>query len=74
MKRIIEKTKPEKIITSHHFSSVLKPLTAKNNIKIETHLKSNHEFLVPWNQFLMRFNIGKIPLTIIRHRKTKLDG
>ena len=35
MKRIIEKTKPEKIITSDHFSSMLKPLVAKNNIKIE---------------------------------------
>ena len=70
IKRIIEKTKPEKIITSHHFSSVLKPLTAKNNIKIETHLKSNHEFLVPWNQFLMRFNIGKIPISISISRVT----
>ena len=64
MKRIIEKTKPEKIITSDHFSSVLKPLIAKNNIRIETQLTSNHEFLVPWNQFLMRFNIGKIPISI----------
>ena len=70
MKRIIEKTKPEKIITSDHFSSVLKPLVAKNNIKIETQLRSNHEFLVPWNQFLMRFNIGKIPISISISRVT----
>ena len=70
MKRIIEKTKPEKIITSDHFSSVLKPLIAKNNIKIETQLTSNHEFLVPWNQFLIQFNIGKIPISISVSRIT----
>ena len=70
MKRIIEKTKPEKIITSDHFSSVLKPLVAKNNIKIETQLRSNHEFLVPWNQFLIRFYIGKIPISISISRVT----
>ena len=70
MKRIIEKTKPEKIITSDHFSSMLKPLVAKNNIKIETQLRSNHEFLVPWNQFLIRFYIGKIPISISVSRIT----
>jgi len=70
MKRIIEKTKPEKIITSSHFSSMLKPLIVKNNIKIETQLRSNHEFLVPWNQFLIRFNIGKIPISISISRVT----
>ena len=70
MKRIIEKTKPEKIITSDHFSSMLKPLVAKNNIKIETQLRSNHEFLVPWNQFLIRFYIGKIPISISVSRVT----
>jgi glycosyltransferase involved in cell wall biosynthesis len=70
MKRIIEKTKPEKIITSNHFSNMLKPLIAKNNIEIKTQLRSNHEFLVPWNQFLMRFNIGKTPISISISRGT----
>ena len=70
MKRIIEKTKPEKIITSNHFSSVLKPLTAKNNIKIETHLRSNHEFLIISNNFSIQCNIGKIPISISVSRVT----
>ena len=70
MKRIIEKTKPEKIITSNHFSSVLKPLIVKSNIRIETQLRSNHEFLVIRNQFLIRFNIGKIPISITISRVT----
>ena len=64
MKRIIEKTKPGKIITSNHFSILLKPLIVKSNIRIETSLGSNHEFLVSWNKFLIRFNIGKIPISI----------
>ena len=70
MKRIIEKTKPEKIITSSHFSNVLKPLIAKNNIRIETQLRSNHEFLIPWNNFLIRFNMGKIPISVSISRIT----
>ena len=70
MKRIIEKTKPEKIITSNHFSSVLKPLIVKSNIRIETQLRSNHKFLVIRNQFLIRFNIGKIPISITISRVT----
>ncbi len=70
MKRIIEKTKPEKIITSNHFSNVLKPLIVKNNVRIETKLRSNHEFLIPWNNFLIRFNMGKIPISVSISRIT----
>ena len=64
MKRIIEKIKPEKIITSSHFLNMLKSLTENKNIKIETKLKSKHEFSVPWDKFLIRFNIGTIPISI----------
>ena len=70
MKRIIDKIKPEKIITSSHFSGMLKSLAVKNNIKIETQLRSNHEFLIPWNNFLIRFNMGKIPISFSISRIT----
>ena len=70
MKRIIGKIKPKKIITSSHFSSMLKSLAVKNNIKIETQLRSNHEFLIPWNNFLIRFNMGKIPISFSISRIT----
>ena len=70
MKRIIDKIKPEKIITSSHFSSMLKSLAVKNNIRIETQLRSDHEFLIPWNNFLIRFNMGKIPISFSISRMT----
>ena len=70
MKRIIDKIKPEKIITSSHFSSMLKSLAVKNNIRIETQLRSDHEFLIPWNNFLIRFNMGKIPISFSISRIT----
>ncbi len=59
-----EKYQPQKIITSNHFGTMLKSLTANTDIKIETTIKSTHEFSIPWNQFLIKFNLGKIPLSL----------
>jgi hypothetical protein len=64
MKRILEKYQPQKIITSNHFGTMLKSLTANTDIKIETTIESTHEFSIPWNQFLIKFNLGKIPLSL----------
>ena len=70
MKRIIEKTKPEEIITSDHFSTLLRPLIEKYNIRINIRSGSNHKFLVSWDKFLIRFNVGKIPISISISRET----
>ena len=43
---------------------MLKSLTANTDIKIETTIESTHEFSIPWNQFLIKFNLGKIPLSL----------
>ena len=64
MKRILEKYQPQQIITSNHFGNMLKSLTANADIKIETTIESTHEFSIPWNQFLIKFNLGKIPLSL----------
>ena len=33
-------------------------------------LDSNHEFLIPWNQFLIKFNLGKLPISLRLSRKS----
>ena len=70
MKRIIEKTKPEEIIMPEHFSILLRPLIEKYNIKTDIRTGSNHKFLVSWDKFLIRFNAGKIPISISISRET----
>ena len=70
MKRIIEKHEPQKIITSSHFGKMLKSLIMNTDIKIEIMLESNHEFLIPWNQFLIKFNLGKLPISLKISRKS----
>ncbi len=70
MKRIIEKHEPQKIITSSHFSKMLESLIINTDIKIEIMLESNHEFLIPWEQFLIKFNLGKLPISLRLSRKS----
>ncbi len=70
MKRIIEKNQPEKIFTSFHFAKLLEPLTRNSHIKIEVLLESKHEFSIPWNKFLIKFNLGKIPISFTISRKS----
>jgi hypothetical protein len=70
MKRIIEKYKPQKIITSFHFGNMLKSLIDDTKIKIITTLESNHEFSIPWNHFLIKFNLGKFPISLKISRKS----
>jgi len=69
MKRIIEKYNPQKIITSFHFGNMVK-LLIDTEIKIETTLESHHEFSIPWNHFLIKFNLGKFPISLKISRKS----
>jgi len=64
IQRIIEKENPTKIITTKHFSKIINCLTNNKEINIETYHSKPHKFLIPWNKILIKFNIGKIPISL----------
>ena len=70
MKRIIEKHNPTKIFTSPHYANLLNSLIINTDIKLEIMLQSNHEFSIPWDQFLIKFNLGKFPISLRISRKS----
>lgn len=69
LKRILEKEKPEKIICSNHFKKMIISLSSKNLIKLDVYDKSVHDFLVVWDKILIRFNLGRKPISIPISRK-----
>jgi len=76
IKRIIEKENPTKIITTAHFSKIINCVTNNKEINIEIHHSKSHEFFIPWNKIFIKFNIGKIPISlpISRFRYIKLKN
>ena len=68
IKRIIDIEKPSKILASKHFTEMINE-QQKKNINIQIIPNSEHEFTVSWDKILLRFNIGKIPITIPISRK-----
>ena len=69
IKRIIEKEKPEKIICSSHFSDMINSIS-DYKINLNIFDESNHDFLLVWDKILLRFNVGKTPISIPIPRKT----
>ena len=69
IKRIIEKEKPEKIICSSHFSEMINSIS-DYKINLNIFDESNHDFLLVWDKILLRFNVGKTPISIPIPRKT----
>ena len=69
IKRIIEKEKPEKIICSSHFSEMINSIS-DYKINLNIFDESNHDFLLVWDKILLRFNVGKTPISIPISRKS----
>ena len=69
IKRIIEKEKPKKIICSSHFSDMINSIS-DYKINLNIFDESNHDFLLVWDKILLRFNVGKTPISIPIPRKT----
>jgi len=72
-KNIIEKEKPDKIITTEKFSEIIKILNQKNNIE----LKINHRQFskkLQWEEITIKQNIGNFPIsfTISRSKYSKI--
>ena len=72
-KRIIEKEKPDKIITTEKFSEIIKILNQKNHIE----LKINHRQFskkLQWEEITIKQNIGNFPIsfTISRSKYSKI--
>lgn len=70
IKRIIEKERPDKIIASDHFTKIIRTFVNIKEIELETLSKTVHEYIVTWDKILIRFNIGKIPISIPVSRST----
>jgi len=69
IKRIIEKEKPNKILCSKHFSDMINSIS-DNQINLNIFDDTKHDFYLVWDKILIRFNIGKIPISIPIPRKT----
>ena len=72
-KKIIEKEKPDKIITTEKFSEIIKILNQKNHIE----LKINHRQFskkLQWEDITIKQNIGNFPIsfTISRSKYSKI--
>lgn len=70
IKRILEKENPQKIIAANHFSTMVNSLIHDKRIDLETIHAKSQKFVMPWNRFLIRFNIGKIPISFELSRST----
>jgi hypothetical protein len=68
IKRIIEKENPSEILCSQHFSDMINAIS-DNQINLKIFNKTEHDFLVVWDKILIRFNIGKIPISVPISRK-----
>ncbi len=70
IKRIIEKEKPDKMIASDHFATIIRTFVNTREVELEAFSKTMHEYIVSWDKILIRFNIGKIPISIPISRST----
>ena len=69
LKRILEKEQPKEILCTNHFSNMINSIFGDDSLKITTYDKKSHEFLVVWDKILIRFNLGKKPISIPISRK-----
>ena len=57
IKRILEKTNPEKIILNHRLKSISEPFEKKYNLNFQI-IGTNPEVFIPFEKFPIRFQIG----------------
>lgn len=76
VKRVIEKENPDRIVSTGHFATMIRSIAPNIEIELRGAGKISHEYVVSWDRFLIRFNIGKIPVSIpiSRHTYTKMKS
>ena len=74
-KNIIEKEKPDKIITTEKFSEIIKILNQKNNIESQINHRQFSKKL-QWEEITIKQNIGNFPIsfTISRSNYSKIKN
>lgn len=75
IKRIIEKEKPNKIIATTSFSSIIKSLVNGKKIDIKIHANDSVKIL-HWDRITIKYNIGRFPISfsISRSKYVKIKN
>lgn len=68
IKKIIDKEKPKKIVSSFFLFDIVKSIINNTDIEIESFEKSNNSQLL-WEKITIKYNLGKIPLSFNISRK-----
>ncbi len=71
VKKIIEKEKPEKILTTKNLYNSVKILTLGTKTDVIIY-GSDQQYSLPWDQIHIKFNLGKIPISFRIGRKKYL--